>query len=196
MGLLGRVLSPPLALAGLAARLGRDGGALATDITGRSALAVLDVLLASPHTDEAVRRVLASGALDRALDEALGGPLVDALARDLVRHGVPERIAGELIANGVVEEVLQSPALDRAVDQAMETHLLDAVVGRLHESDELWALVTEIAESTAVTDAIGRQGVGFAGQVAGQVRDESQRADEGLERVARRLLRRPSRPVG
>ncbi len=52
---------------------------LASDVTGQAALAALDAVLASPHTDEAVRRVLESGALDRALDQALAGPLVDAV---------------------------------------------------------------------------------------------------------------------
>ena len=51
-------------------------------------------------------------------------------------------------------------------------------------------MVDEIAHSPAVTDAIGQQSVGFADQVAGQVRVRSQRADARVERVARRLLRR------
>ncbi len=108
---------------------------------------------------------------------------------------MPERIAGELIAQGVVEKVIQSDEMEKVVSQAMESRLVDAVVGRLHESDEFWRLVAEIADSPAVTDAIGRQGVGFAGQVAGQVRVESERADDGLERAARRLLRRRPRPA-
>jgi hypothetical protein len=50
--------------------------------------------------------------------------------------------------------------------------------------------VREIAYSPEVMDAISRQGVGFADQVAGGVRARSRRADAWLERVARRALRR------
>ena len=61
---------------------------------------------------------------------------------------------------------------------------------RLPQSEEVWALVDEIARSPAVTEAIAQQSMGFAGQMAGEVRVSSQRADAGLERMARRLLRR------
>jgi hypothetical protein len=44
-----------------------------------------------------------------------------------------------------------------------------------------------------VTEAITRQSVGFADQVAGQVRDRSRNADARLERAARRVLKRPQR---
>jgi uncharacterized RDD family membrane protein YckC len=57
-------------------------------------------------------------------------------------------------------------------------------------------MVDEIAHSPAVTDAIGEQSVGFAEQVAGQVRVRSQRADARVERVARRLLAEAEGSVG
>jgi hypothetical protein len=107
---------------------------------------------------------------------------VDAVARDLTRYAVLERLADELLAG---------PELERVVAAALDSpRLLDTVVERLLERDELWLLVEEIAHSPAVTDAIAQQSVGFADQVAGQVRVRSQRADAGLERIARRLLQR------
>ena len=78
--------------------------------------------------------------------------------------------------------------------RVMESRLLDETVDRLLDSEELWLLVQEIADSPAVTDAIGRQGIGFADQVAGGVRARSRRADAWLERAARRALRR--KPLG
>ena len=58
------------------------------------------------------------------------------------------------------------------------------------------ALVDEIAQSPAVTNAIGRQGLSFADQLAGVMRNRSRTADDQLEHLARRLARRPSRDAG
>jgi hypothetical protein len=179
-------------------RLGRRATSAATDTAGRAALAGLDALLDWRYTDEAVERVLASPVANRAVGHALRGPLVDAIARDLTRYAVLERVADELVIDEdalerVVGTALESPAVERVATQVIESRLLDTIVERLLESEELWLLVDEIARSPAVTEAIGQQSVGFADQVAGQVRVRSQRADARVERVARRLLRREER---
>ena len=57
-------------------------------------------------------------------------------------------------------------------------------------------LVEEIARSPAVTEAITQQSIGFADQVAGGVRARSRTADDWVERVVRRTLRRQPRPSG
>ena len=87
------------------------------------------------------------------------------------------------LAEGVIER-----AVDRVFD---ERRIVDELVNRLIASEELWVLVDSIAKSPAVTEAIGRQSIGFAEQVAGEVRARSRNADARLERVARRALRRP-----
>jgi hypothetical protein len=92
----------------------------------------------------------------------------------------------------VVEAAVDSPAVERAVTQVIDSRLLDQTVAQVLESEELWVLVEEIARSPAVTDAITRQSLGFADQVAGEVRSRSRDADAWLERAARRALRRPS----
>jgi hypothetical protein len=53
--------------------------------------------------------------------------------------------------------------------------------------------VDEIARSPAVTEAITQQTMGFADQVADGVRAGSRRADDWVERAARRALRRGAR---
>src|SRR2546430_2632987 len=65
----------------------------------------------------------------------------------------------------------------------------------LLRNEALWVLVEEIAQSPVVTAAIGQQGVGFANQVAGVVRQRSGAADDRLERLVRRLARRTPRTV-
>ena len=78
--------------------------------------------------------------------------------------------------------------------RVLESKLLDEAVQRLLEGEELWLVVNEIAQSPAVTEAITRQSIGFADQVAGGVRGGTRSADAWLERAARRALRRP--PAG
>jgi hypothetical protein len=120
----------------------------------------------------------ALAALDAVLASRLGAEAVDrVLDSELAKRAIGravERVADEM-GEG---PTLDSPAMDR-------------LVARLLESDELWRVVDEIAQSPAVTEAITRQSVGFADQVAGQVRDRSRSADARLERAARRVLRRP-----
>ena len=91
--------------------------------------------------------------------------------------------------------MLDSDGMDRLVAKALESRLVDASVARVLASDELWLVVDEVARSPAVTEAIAHQGAGFADQVAEEVGERSRRADDRLERAARRLLRRPARPV-
>ena len=154
---------------------------LSPSSVGRRAQAVADSL--THATEEIVLR-----ALERGLDVALRGPLVDAFARNLVRYRVIQRIADPLVEADAIEDVGRP-----LVEHMMDSDFVDEVVERLLESEQLWVLVDEIASSPAVTDAISHQGVGFADQMAGAVRDRSRHADARLERVARRMLGRGAR---
>src|SRR3954447_23847971 len=181
--------------------VGRRASSAAAEAAVRAALAGLDAVLEWRYTDEAVQRVLSSPVADRAVGHALRGPLIDAIARDVAPYAVLARLPDELVADEaelhrVLGAALASPAVERIAAQVIESRLLDTIVERLLESEDLWLLVDEIAHSRAVTDAIGQQSVGFAEQVAGQVGVRSQRADAGLERVARRVLRRDPPPPG
>ena len=123
---------------------------------------------------------------------ALAG-LDSALESRFAREAV-DRILDSPGFDRLVQSALQSPGLERVVTHTIESRLLDTVVERLLETDELWLLVEEIAESPAVTGAISRQSTSFANLIAGEVRVRSGRADTGLERVARRGLRRADPP--
>jgi len=176
---------------GLVTRPARALGRRAEDLT----LAALDTLLASRLGAEAVDRVLESELASRAVSRALEGPLVEAFARDAVRYAVIERVADGLADDPELERLLaralESPATERMLVRVLESRLVDEAVRRLLEGEELWLVVDEIAQSPAVTEAIARQSVSFADQVAGQVRDRSHSADARLERAARRVLRKP-----
>ena len=114
-------------------------------------------------------RAAVNAALDSGLiDEALASPTFDRLT----------------------QRVLDNPSMERLVVRVIDSRLVDAAVARLLEGEDLWLVVDEVARSPAVTDAISHQGIGFAEQVAGAVRERSVRADDRIERAARRLLRR------
>lgn len=121
-------------------------------------------------------------------------------ALSLVDVAVDSRFAEELVEHvlnsGLTDRVIHSPASERLVARLIESPLLDQAVARLLESEDLWVLVDEVARSPAVTDAIGRQSLGFADQVAGAVRNRSLNADDRLEGAVRRLIRRRGEPAG
>jgi len=154
---------------------GRAGGA-AAEVAGRAVIRAIDRTAASPRTAEVVAVVVRSPLPARAVSD-----LVDVL----LERGVVERVA---------ERVLSGPEIDRLLvslfDSPRMAELADRVAMRLLESDELWLIVDRIARSPAVTAAIARQGAGFVDQMADEVAERSRRADDRLERGARRLLRR------
>jgi hypothetical protein len=179
------------------AALGGAATGRAAGIAGRGALAAVDAVVQSRFAAEATERVLA-------------GPLVDRLGRDIPRYKVIERVVDPVVTSGeldnLVDRALESPTIDRLLQRVIESAaaerlvarviqgpLLDEAVARLLESEDLWLLVEVVAQSPAVTEAISRQSVGFADQVAGAVRTRSFRADDRLEAAARKLLRRPRR---
>lgn len=132
----------------------------------------------------AVSRRVEDAALG-AFDAALASRIADQVVERLIASQLVDRIVDRILAERVIER-----ALDRVFD---ERRVVDELVNRLIASEELWVLVDAIAKSPAVTDAIARQSVGFADQVAGEVRERSRRADFRLERAARRTFRRRPR---
>jgi hypothetical protein len=193
-------------VADIAAGAGRTGLKLErrsrmalTDAARETVRVGIDGVLCSSHADAVLRGLLTAPITERAVGVALEGPLVDAVARDIARYGVLERVlvqmlevrAAENILMGEgVARVLDGPELERLVDAVFASGFLDYAVNRLLDSDALWRLVTEVADSPAVTAAITQQGFGFADQVGDAVRDRSRRADSWLERSVRRVARR------
>ena len=113
---------------------------------------------------------------------------------DLALAGLDAVLASR-VAEEAVDRALASRLADHTVDRLFDQErLIDETVTRLIESDELWVLVDSIAKSPAVTEAISRQSIGFADQVAGGVRERTRRLDMRLEGAARRVARRPPRP--
>src|SRR5436305_14937938 len=153
-------------------------------IASRSAVTTMRPLTGAVGLAMQAGMSLERRAFDRALD---GGEIERALAATIDSARV----------QAAVRQLLQSPAARQAVDMFFDSGLFDRFFDRLVDellaSDALWRLVDEIAQSPAVTAAISQQGLGFADQVGGEVRQRSGRADDWLERTARRLAHRRQR---
>ena len=156
------------ALTAIPSALLRPVAAVGEQAACRLAGGLADRLLAAGIADDIARRVLEGPELERIVVVAMESPAVARMA----------------------DRVLDSPQAERLVARVIESRLLDEAVARLLESKDLWLLVDEVARSPSVTQAISQQGVGFAEQMAGAVRERSRSGDARVERLARRLLRR------
>lgn len=157
--------------------------------------------------DEGPNRASPLGAVVR-MGFAVGGaavrPVAGFASRQVVRGtraaiyaALDSGLLDEALASPAFErltqQIVDSPSMERLVVRVIDSRLVDAAVARLLENEDLWVVVDEVARSPAVTEAIGQQSLGFAGQITGAVRARSIRADARLERAARRLLRRSPR---
>ena len=93
-----------------------------------------------------------------------------------------------------LRQALASDGARQLIDSLFDSGLLDRFLERLLASPGLWHAIDEIAASPAVTAAISQQGLSFADQVGGEMREHSRKADDWMERVARRLIHRPPGP--
>jgi hypothetical protein len=132
----------------------------------------------------AVDRLFDSSELERFLNAAFESPAVAAALNRAVQGNAARRLIDELFDSGLIDQFL---------DRLFASGALDRFLLRLLASDALWQLIDEIAASPAVTAAISQQGLGFADQVGEEVRDRSRKADDWVERAARRLIHRPPR---
>ena len=147
-------------------------------VVGRAAAAGAEV------ERRAVDRVLESPELERVLDAAVDSDAVRGLVDRLFESGLLDQVVDRLFDSGL---------LDRVIDRVFDSGLIDHLFDRLLASESLWHLIDEIAASPAVTAAISQQGLGFADQVGDEVRGRSRKADDWLERAARRVAHRPAR---
>jgi hypothetical protein len=122
-------------------------------------------------TEEAIVRAVESPAVERALARVLRGPVVEEAMQD----------------------AMNSAAVERALTDALDSELVDNVWRRLLASDEAQQLVERIAEAPELRSAIAAQSVGFLDDIRRQVRKAARRLDDVVERIARRLFRRPRR---
>ena len=134
--------------------------------------------------------------------EALDAVLASSFALEVVDRTAQRLLSGPEVER-LLAETLDSPEMERLLNQAIESRLADETITRLIEemtarllaSQGLWTLIDEVAASPAITEAITQHGVGFADQVADEVRERTRHADAWMETIARRVLRRRAAAV-
>jgi hypothetical protein len=149
-----------------------------TGMVGRAAAAGVEV------ERRAVDLLFDSPELERALNAAVDSVRVQASLERAMDSDAVRRLVDRMFDSGVVDHV---------VDRLFDSGAFDRILERLLASEGLWHMIDEIAGSPAVTAAISQQGLGFADQVTDEVRARSRKADDWLERAARRLAHRPPR---
>jgi hypothetical protein len=191
---------------------GRAVVTAAVAVPGHVTLALIDVVVARAERAEiplrVAERLLADGIAEQVAARLLEGPELERIAKLTVESPALHAAVADALDSEAMERllsrVLETEGVQRLVTQVVESRvvedavarIIDDAAARLPDSEAMWALIDVIARSPAVTDAITQQGVGFADQVAGEVRDRSRTVDDRLERAARRLLRRRPRPIG
>ena len=138
------------------------------------------------------RRVAQVAGVDRAVEVAAEEAIVRALESPAVERAVVRVLQGPAVEEAM-RGALDSPAVERALIDAIDSQLVDDVWQRLLASDEAQKLVERIAQAPEVRAAIASQGVGFLDDIRREIGKVARRIDGGIERVARRIFRRPQR---
>ena len=107
------------------------------------------------------------------------------------------RLAGRLGIDRAVENsvdrALDSTAVERATERVLDSETAKRVWAKVLESEEAQKLVERVAEAPEVRSAITSQGVGLLEDLRRGLRSAVRQVDEGIERVAHHVLRRPPR---
>lgn len=112
-------------------------------------------------------------------------------ARGIARGLGLERVLGGALDRGV--DRVDSETAARATQRVLDSETAKRVWGKVLESEEAQKLVERVADAPEVRAAITAQGVGVLEDLRRGVRRATRRLDDGVERVARKILRRPVR---
>jgi uncharacterized RDD family membrane protein YckC len=134
------------------------------------------------------RRVAEATGIDRAVEAATEEAIVRAVESPAVERALVRVLQGPAVEEAM-KGALDSPAVERALVDALDSELVDTVWQRLLTSDEAQKLVERIAQAPEVRAALAAQSVGLLEDIARQVRRMARRLDDGVEHVARRLVR-------
>ena len=92
-----------------------------------------------------------------------------------------------------VDRALDSETAAKATERFLDNETTKRVWGKVLESDEAQKLVERVADAPEVRAAIAKQGIGMLEDLRRGVRSAARQVDTAIERVARRVLRRPQR---
>jgi len=96
----------------------------------------------------------------------------------------------------LLQRALDRPGMRRLIDSVIGSETSEYTVEQLLESEEMDTLVTEVARSRQVREALAAQTVGLASAVGSEVRTQAAAGDALAERIARRLVGLRRRATG
>ena len=108
-------------------------------------------------------------------------------------RGVARRLGIDRAVDRGVDRALDSETAAKATESFLENETTKRVWGKVLESDEAQKLVERVADAPEVRAAIAKQGIGLVDDLRRGVRSAARQVDTAIERVARRVLRRPQR---
>ena len=108
-------------------------------------------------------------------------------------RGVARRLGLDRAVDRGVDRALDSETAAKATERFLDNETTKRVWGKVLESEEAQKLVERVADAPEVRAAIAKQGIGLLEDLRRGVRSAARRIDTAVERVARRVLRRPQR---
>jgi hypothetical protein len=178
---------------------GIGGRAAATTLRPLSGMVEAAASVGAVVERRAVDRLLDSSELERILNAAVDSVRIQASLERALQGDAAKRLVDGLFDSGLLDQIVarlfDTGLIDRVIDKVFDSGLIDRILDRLLAGEGLWHLIDEVAASPAVTAAISQQSLGFADQVGDEVRTRSRKADDWVERAARRLIHRPPRAL-
>jgi uncharacterized RDD family membrane protein YckC len=113
-------------------------------------------------------------------------------ARGIAHRLGLDRVIGGTLDRGV-DRAIDSEAAARAAERVLDSDTAKRVWGKVLESEQAQQLVERVADAPEVRAAITRQGVGLLEDLRRGVRQATRRLDDSVERVGRKIFRKPVR---
>ncbi len=137
-------------------------------------------------------RLAGATGIDRTVEVAVEEAIVRALESAAVERAIARVIDDGRLADAV-EASIDQERLEETIRRAIDSEVADRVWEDILASDKAQMLVERIAEAPEVRVALASQGVGLIADLGRQVSRAAGAVDDFLERVVRRIFRRPQR---
>ncbi|HET6831504.1 MAG TPA: RDD family protein [Solirubrobacterales bacterium] len=139
-----------------------------------------------------VGRLAGATGIDRTVEVAVEEAIVRALESAAVERAVARLIEDGRLATAI-EDSIDEERLEATIRRAIDSEVADRVWEEILAGEKAQMLVERIAEAPEVRAAIASQGAGLISDLGRQLQRTAAAVDDFLDRIARRLLRRPPR---
>ena len=139
-----------------------------------------------------VGRLAGATGIDRTVEVAVEEAIVRALESAAVERAIARVIDDGRLADAV-EASIDQERLEETIRRAIDSEVADRVWEDILASDKAQMLVERIAEAPEVRVALASQGVGLIADLGRQISRAAGAVDDFLERLVRRITRRPQR---